>query len=374
VLRSDVSNGVRLRAVLLVAATGGLAAWLVRAGNPGNMGLCGACFLRDLGGALGFTAASKGPAIFRPEIAGLVLGATLLALARRRFVARSGSYAAGRFALGFAMAVAALVFLGCPFRLLQRLGGGDLSAWFALPGFLLGVRFAMRFEARGYAIGSTSPAPAAVGLAGPLAFAALVGLFLSGKLYGPGPGASAGPPHAEARLALGIGLASGGILSATGFCAIAAVRGIFGGRRAMSAAALAFIGTYAATLWITGGVIGASPAPVSHGGHAASFLATFVLGCAGALAGGCPVRQLVMTGEGNGDALVTTAGLVVGGAVAHNFGLVSAAAGAAGPGGPTDAGMIVLGVLLLAIVLFAAAVTAARARAASAGETTPPRT
>ncbi len=35
-------------------ALGALAAYLVYAGNPGNMGICAACFLRDSSGALGF--------------------------------------------------------------------------------------------------------------------------------------------------------------------------------------------------------------------------------------------------------------------------------------------------------------------------------
>jgi hypothetical protein len=56
------------------------------------------------------------------------------------------------------------------------------------------------------------------------------------------------------------------------------------------------------------------------------------------------VRQLVMTGEGNGDAFVVVGGLVTGGAIAHTLGLVSVsmapatATAAATDGGPTDAG------------------------------------
>ena len=367
-LRSDSSPSVRLRAVLLVGLLGAGAAALVVAGNPGNMGLCGACFLRDLAGALGFSSEGKGPAIFRPELAGLVLGATLLALLRRRFVARSGSYAALRFALGVVMAVAALVFLGCPFRLLQRLGGGDLNAWIALPGFLLGVRVAMRFEAQGYAIGATTPAPAPVGLAGPVAFAALLGLFLQRKLLGPGPGVIGGPPHAPYAVALGIAAAAGLVLSATGFCAVSAARGLFNGKRAMSAAALAFIVAYGATLFSAGDPRPGFTSPSAHSDHLWNFAAVFVLGLAGALAGGCPVRQLVMTGEGNGDAFMTVAGLVVGGALAHNFGLVSRGPGTLGPAGPTEAGRIAVGVAIVVLLMTAAWVTSARRRAASTGE------
>lgn len=39
------------------------------------------------------------------------------------------------------------------------------------------------------------------------------------------------------------------------------------------------------------------------------------------LLGGCPMRQLIMTGEGNTDSAITVLGLVIGAAFAHNFGL-----------------------------------------------------
>ena len=57
-------------AYALLAAVGAACAFLVIEGNPGNMGICGACFLRDTGGALGLFA--KGPKIFRPELLGIV--------------------------------------------------------------------------------------------------------------------------------------------------------------------------------------------------------------------------------------------------------------------------------------------------------------
>ena len=37
--------------------------------------------------------------------------------------------------------------------------------------------------------------------------------------------------------------------------------------------------------------------------------------------GGCPLRQLILAGEGNGDSAVTVFGMIVGAAFAHNFGL-----------------------------------------------------
>jgi hypothetical protein len=164
-LRGDQSKGTRMRAVVLMLGLGVLAAVLVLAGNPGNMGLCGACFLRDLAGALRL---HQGPAIVRPEVPGLVLGALLWSLLARRHIGRSGSHAVARLLLCAAMAIGAMVFLGCPFRMLQRLGGGDLNAWLALPGFVVGVGVARWFEQRGYSLGKTQEVPRPIGLLGPL--------------------------------------------------------------------------------------------------------------------------------------------------------------------------------------------------------------
>lgn len=83
--------------VICTGAVVGLAALvLTMLGNPGNMGFCIACFLRDISGALGLHSAAKVQYI-RPEIIGLVMGATIMALAGGEFKARAGSTPALRF-------------------------------------------------------------------------------------------------------------------------------------------------------------------------------------------------------------------------------------------------------------------------------------
>ena len=52
-----------------------------------------------------------------------------------------------------------------------------------------------------------------------------------------------------------------------------------------------------------------------------------VVGLAATLAGGCPLRQLILSGEGNGDALITVLGAVTGAAFMHNFGLAASGSG-----------------------------------------------
>jgi hypothetical protein len=50
-------------------------------------------------------------------------------------------------------------------------------------------------------------------------------------------------------------------------------------------------------------------------------------GLAYALAGGCPGRQLFLSGEGDGDAAVFVIGMIVGAGFAHNFAVASSPQG-----------------------------------------------
>jgi YedE family putative selenium metabolism protein len=319
---------------LASAGVGMLAAVIVALGNPGNMGICGACFLRDTAGALGLFA-GEGPRIFRPELVGLIVGAFLLRLAQGRSEGRAGAHSAARFFLGLWMGIGALVFLGCPFRMLQRLGGGDLNAVVGLAGFLVGVGVGRLFEKAGYTAGKTAVVITPAG--SPALILAIGGLtlFLADQLpFGPGPDSSSTlPPHAPWFWALGIATIAGVILSLTGFCAVTAARQVFAGPRRMLWAALALIAGYAIVSVATGRFkCGFADQPVSHSDQLWNLLAMVLVGLTGVLAGGCPVRQVVLAGEGNGDAMITAVGILAGCALAHSFGAVSSVAGATPPG------------------------------------------
>ena len=59
--------------IIVGAVIGLIAVWLQKLGNPANMGICVACFERDVAGGLGLHRAAIVPYL-RPEIMGLVLG------------------------------------------------------------------------------------------------------------------------------------------------------------------------------------------------------------------------------------------------------------------------------------------------------------
>jgi len=57
-----------------------------------------------------------------------------------------------------------------------------------------------------------------------------------------------------------------------------------------------------------------------------------VAGWGSVLLGGCPLRQLILAGEGNADSAITVMGMIVGAAFAHNFKLASSGEGPTGNG------------------------------------------
>ena len=72
----------------------------------------------------------------------------------------------------------------------------------------------------------------------------------------------------------------------------------------------------------------------------------FLAGLTATLLGGCPLRQTILSGEGDTDAGITVLGLVVGAAFAHNFLLASS------PKGPGDFGpvAVIVGIVFCVVV------------------------
>lgn len=72
--------------------------------------------------------------------------------------------------------------------------------------------------------------------------------------------------------------------------------------------------------------------PVAHTEHIWNMLGMYTVGLAAVLAGGCPLRQLILAGQGSGDSAIYVAGMFIGAAICHNFGLASSGNGTTGAG------------------------------------------
>ena len=98
--------------------------------------------------------------------------------------------------------------------------------------------------------------------------------------------------------------------------------------------------------------LGFSGQPVAHSDHLWSCLGMALVGWGSVLLGGCPLRQLILAGSGNGDSAVTVLGMIVGAAFSHNFGLAGAAASADAAGGVDIKGRvaIIIGFVVMAVI------------------------
>lgn len=97
--------------------------------------------------------------------------------------------------------------------------------------------------------------------------------------------------------------------------------------------------------------------PVAHSDGLWNFLGMAVVGLAAVLAGGCPLRQLILCGEGDGDALMTVFGMLAGAALMHNFGLAASSAGV------TAGGQWTVFIALALLVIIGAGILAVKNRA-----------
>jgi hypothetical protein len=310
-------------------AIGIIAVSLQKFGNPANMGVCVACFVRDIAGALGFHRAGV-VQYLRPEIIGFVLGSLLAALACKEFKPRAGSAPVVRFILGFFAAVGALVFLGCPWRALLRLAGGDANAIAGIAGLVGGIWIGILFLKSGYNLGRSQTTYASVGLIMPLVMAGLLILAIAEPQIGTNPALFSskegpGSMHAPLLMSLLAGVLIGVLAQRTRFCTVGAVRDVILVKDfyLMSGVAGLVGGAFIGNLLLGQFNPGMMGQPIAHTDTFWNFAGMVLAGLAFTLAGGCPGRQLFMSGEGDGDAAVFIFGLLAGTAFAHNFGIAA---------------------------------------------------
>ena len=334
---------------------GVIASLLVFFGNPANMGFCIACFLRDTAGALGLHRAGAVQYI-RPEIIGLVLGSFIMAVCKKEFAAKGGSSPLTRFVLGFFAMIGCLMFLGCPFRMILRLAGGDFNALLGLAGFVLGILCGVFFLNKGYTLKRSYRQPVVEGAVLPIVQVVMLVLLVAAPAFilfteeGAGPGAK----HAAIAVSLIAGLIVGAIAQRTRLCMVGGIRDVvlFRETKLLLGFASIFVSALVCNLILTAATEGTyftagfAGQPVAHTDGLWNLLGMLLVGFACVLLGGCPLRQLILAGEGNSDSAVAVLGLMAGAAFAHNFGLASSGEGPAANGKIA----VIVGIVIVAVI------------------------
>lgn len=326
-----------------------LSAILMLLGNPANMGICVACFIRDIAGGLGLHRAEI-VQYMRPEIPGFILGAFIISLVSGEFNARGGSSPVTRFVLGFFVMIGSLVFLGCPLRMVLRLAAGDWNAIIGLLGFAVGIWFGLYFLKNGFSLGRSYKLDRESGFVIPviaivfLIFGILSPAFILHSVEGPG---SMNAPFIVSLLA---GLVIGILSQRSRLCMAGSIRDIFLIKDFHLFKGFISIFIVALILNIAFGRFnpGFLGQPVAHNDFVWNFLGMFLTGYGAVLLGGCPLRQSILAGEGDTDAGITFLGMLIGAAFAHNFGIAASPAGV----GPNGKIAVVVGIIVLTCIAY----------------------
>ena len=350
---------------------GVIAAMLVFFGNPANMGFCIACFLRDTTGALGLHSAAAVQYI-RPEIIGLVLGACIVSLITKEFRPRGGSAPVTRFVLGAFVMIGCLMFLGCPFRMILRLAGGDGNAIFGLVGFAAGILTGTFFLKKGYTLKRSYKMPKLEGSIFPAVQIVMLLLLVAAPafIHFTEPEGGPGAKHAAILISLAAGVIVGILAQRTRLCMVGGIRDavLFGEFKLLFGFVAILVSALIVNVILGYFHPGFAGQPIAHTDGLWNALGMYLAGFGCILLGGCPMRQLILSGEGNTDSVVTVLhgkfrtyavffegntdsvvtvlGLMAGAAFAHNFGLASSA------DGPTANGKIavVIGIIVVAVI------------------------
>lgn len=342
------------KGLILLLATGGViglaAIVLMVMGNPANMGICVACFIRDTAGALGLDSAANVQYI-RPEIIGFIFGSFILAVGKKEFRPSGGSSPLLRFVIAFFVMIGALVFLGCPLRMVLRLAAGDLNALVGLAGFTGGIALGSFFLNKGFSLGRATQQPKVNGFVMPAIAGALLVFLLVRPAFilfsEEGPGAA----HAPVWIALLAGLVIGGMAQRSRMCMAGGIRDAFLIRNfnLLLGYGAVFVVALVGNLAIGNFNLAFEGQPVAHTDFVWNFLGMALVGYGSVLIGGCPLRQVIMAGEGNTDAGISVIGMLLGAATAHNFGIAASPAGA-----PVNGQIaVVIGFVVLLVIAFA---------------------
>ena len=320
--------------IIVVGAVIGIGAALLQYfGNPPNMGICVACFERDIAGALGFHRADV-VQYLRPEIMGFVLGAFVAALIAGEYKPRGGSSPLIRFFLGIFAMMGALVFLGCPWRTLLRLAGGDGNAILGIAGLIVGIFIGVLFLKNGYSLGRSHVQRKASGWVFPALMLCLFLLLVFQVSFTPGgpiffSAKGPGSQHAPILFSIAAGLIIGAIAQRSRFCTMGAFRDVILIKdfHLISGVAALLVFAFVTNMVLGQFKPGFEGQPVAHTQHIWNFLGMALSGLAFVLAGGCPGRQLFLSGEGDMDAAIFAIGMIVGAGIAHNFAMASSPKG-----------------------------------------------
>jgi YedE family putative selenium metabolism protein len=155
-----------------------------------------------------------------------------------------------------------------------------------------------------------------------------------------------GGKRAPFALALAAGLGLGVLAQRSRFCSMGGIRDAFLVRRfdLLFGVLGLLVGALAVNVALGQFRLGFADQPVAHTDALGNFAATALAGLSAVMLGGCPFRQVIMTGEGDMDAGAAVLGMFAGALAAHGMGFASSPKGLAPSAWPA------LGIMALVLV------------------------
>ncbi len=302
--------------MIAVAAiiTGIVAAVLAKLGNPIDGGISISCFQRDIAGAIGLHQIVS-LSYIRPEIIGIVIGAFLVSVFRGSFKPKGGSSTVLRFFIAVLITFGVFVFVGCPMRLCLRLAGGDPAAVGALLGLIVGIWIGTLFLKGGFSLGRDYETTKSNGVA--FHFFMIILLIL--LFIRPDFIVMSDSEHAPLFISLGLGILVGILGQRSKLCFVGGFRNFILIKDVGLLSGFFFL---IMSAFIANLLLGQSHLGVHIIGSSDllwNILSMILVGLGAVMLGGCPFRQLVLASQGNTDSAAVVLGMIVGGALSHNF-------------------------------------------------------
>jgi hypothetical protein len=211
--------------------------------------------------------------------------------------------------------------------MLLRLAGGDLNAVTGLAGLVFGIGIGVVFLKMRFNLGRKNVEQTVTGFIIPLIMMLLLVLLICKPSFISFSKSGAGAQHAAIWISLAVGLAVGFMAQRTRLCFMAGWRDLFliknteffSGIAAFFLAAL--ITNYAVGNFAANGFYhwGFTSEPYAVNNQLWNFMSMALVGLASALLGGCPLRQTILSAEGDTDAGFALLGFFAGAPIAQNF-------------------------------------------------------
>ena len=192
-----------------------------------------------------------------------------------------------------------------------RMSAGDLNAWVALIGFVLGVGTGAFALKNGFSLGRAHETNKESGAVLPVLMLGILILATCSTLL---KASEAGPGslHAPIIMSLIGGLIFGALAQKSRMCFAGGIRDaiLMKNFDLLTIIAGLFVVMLIFNLATGRFVLGFNtPGIIAHSNHLWNILGMYAVGFAAVLAGGCPLRQLILAGQGSSDSAVTVLGM-----------------------------------------------------------------